>query len=162
MVGMTSRHDLCKLLVFMGLAASWPAVAAWGQSPPKKPATVNVAVATEGVAPGEPAELVFTVVPAEGVKINRYPKIKVRVEAVDGLVGEAATEYGNAKPPPANDMESNYFKKPEPIVVDLQLSPSAATGEHQLRGEVKYYYCVSASGYCAPAKAEVTIPLEIR
>ena len=38
----------------------------------------------------------------------------------------------------------------------------AAKGRHDVVGKLSYFYCVAASGYCAPAKVDVTIPVTVR
>jgi hypothetical protein len=142
------------LLVSSGLAGAG--------GPPRKPARVDVAVAPASLAAGATATVTVKVVPAEGVKINRYPKIQLKVPEVASVVAAAEASIGNAAPPPADDMTSNYFKEPEPLRLDLQLSPVASRGSHEVRGELKYFYCVAASGFCAPAKTEIKIPLKVR
>ena len=69
---------------------------------------------------------------------------------------------GNPKPPPVEDPESNYFKKPEPVELELTLSSDAPSGPQKIEGKIKYFYCVVSSGYCAPARAELTIPVNVR
>ena len=46
--------------------------------------------------------------------------------------------------------------------LDLVLEADAEQGSHELTGELKYFYCVSASGFCAPKKVSVSVPIEIR
>ena len=128
----------------------------------KETARIDVQIAGQPIAPGQTARVTVTVVPASGVKINRYPKIKVTVDEVEGLVAAAEASMGNPKPPPVDDPESNYFKKPEPLELDLTLSADAPSGRQEIEGKIKYFYCVTSSGYCAPARAAVTIPINVR
>jgi hypothetical protein len=144
------------------LALAVCAATVFAESPPREPARVDVVPSSRAVAPGEGVEITLRVVPGDGVKINRYPKIKVRVPAVDGLTDEAVAEHGNPKPPPPDDMSSNYFGEPEPIRMTIPVSASARPGDHEVSGEIRYFYCVAASGFCAPASARVTIPLTVR
>ena len=136
--------------------------AATVQGAEKEPARIDVQVGADSVAPGETARVTVTVVPSSGIKINRSPKIKVTVDEVEGLVGGAEATVGNPKPPPVDDPESNYFKKPEAVELDLTLSSDASSGQQQIAAKVKYFYCVTESGYCAPARAELTIPVNVR
>jgi hypothetical protein len=151
-----ARKSLC-LILMLGLACL-----AAANRPPAEPAKIEVAVAPKTVDPGGEARVTLRVVPKDGVKINRYPKIKLTVQEVEGLVLPAEATLGNPKPPPVDDPESNYFDKPEPLELDLQVSPSAPSGRRKIEGQVKYFYCVAASGFCAPAKAEVKIPVTVR
>jgi hypothetical protein len=138
------------------------AAAALAGEPLAKPATIEVRVAPDEIEPGGEARVTLRVVPIEGVKINRYPKIKLTVPEVDGVVLPAEAALGNPKPPPVDDPESNYFKKPEDLALDVRVSPGAPVGPLQIEGRLKYFYCVAASGYCAPARAEVKIPVTVR
>jgi len=95
--------------------------------------------------------------------LNKYPKIKLQVPAVDGLVAAAEQSLGNPAPPPADQLDKNYFHgNVDPLKVTLHLDAQAAKGRHDLHAKLSYFYCVTASGYCAPAKTEVTIPLTVR
>lgn len=154
-----------KLLPIMLMAvvlAALPVFAGGAKSPPKEPAKVKLTVAPEAVAAGGEAEVTLALLPKDGIKINRYPKIKLTVAAVDGLVDEAVATVGNDNPPPVDNPESNYFKTVDPVRLDLSLDAAAPKGKHKLQGKLKYYYCVAASGFCAPAKADVTIPITVR
>ena len=59
-------------------------------------------------------------------------------------------------------MENNYFKTIDPVELTLHLDPKVKSGRHEVAGQLSYFYCVAASGYCAPAKVPVTIPVTVR
>ena len=69
---------------------------------------------------------------------------------------------GNASPPPPDAKESNYFDTVDPVQLELQVDGSAPVGQHAIAGKLTYYYCVTASGFCAPARVPIAIPVEIR
>ena len=48
------------------------------------------------------------------------------------------------------------------MTLTLHLDAKAAKGRHDVQAQLSYFYCVAASGYCAPAKAELTIPVTVR
>jgi hypothetical protein len=78
-------------------------------------------------------------------------------------VAAAEASVGNAGPPSADNLEANYFKgETDPLSVTLRLDPAARRGAHEIAGKLSYFYCVAASGYCAPAKVDVTIPVTVR
>jgi len=151
-----------KALTAMMLAAFVAPGVAADESPSPNPATIDVAVASQPVEPGATAQLTVRVVPAAGIKINRYPKIQVTVPEVDGLVGASAASLGNPKPPPVDNPESNYFKEPEPVQLELHVSADAPSGAQEIGAEIKYFYCVAASGYCAPARSQFKIPVSVK
>ena len=127
------------------------------------PVKVAVTVTPSAVSAGSEASVTVRIDPNPGIKMNKYPKIKVQVPAVSGLVDEAEESLGNSAPPPPDQMDTNYFHGGvDPVKIKLHLDPKAAKGRHEIRAKLSYFYCVAASGYCAPAKTELTIPVTIR
>ena len=129
---------------------------------PREPAHLAFSDAPTPVAAGAAAEVTLRLEPAAGVKINRYPKIKLEIPAQSGLVQAAAAEIGNDRPPAPDAMDKNYYEKVDPVVLKLAVAPDAAAVEHQVSGKLTYFYCVTASGFCAPARVPVTIPVAVR
>ena len=132
------------------------------KAPPKEPARVEVSVSPEAARPGGEARVTVLLHPADGIKINKYPKIKLKVPGQDGVVRPGEAAVGNAEPPPPDRIEGNYFKTVDPVELTLWVDPKAPAGQHLVPGQLSYFYCVAASGFCAPAKVPLTIPLTIR
>src|SRR5206468_2433152 len=117
------------------------------------PVRVAVAVSPEAVGAGSDASVTVKLDPKPGIKMNKYPKIKIQVLAVPGLVGAAEQSLGNSAPPPADQLDANYFHgSVDPLTLTLHLDTHATKGRHDIRAKLSYFYCVAASGYCAPAK----------
>jgi hypothetical protein len=129
---------------------------------PKEPAKIDVTVQPRTAAPGSEVRVRLQLAPVPGVKINRYPKIRLTVPAQEGLVGAAEAETGSDTPPPPDRLDTNYYRTVDPVEVTLKLDSAAAPGDHRVPASVRYFYCVTASGFCAPAKVAVEIPLSIR
>src|SRR5262245_381533 len=143
----------------LGLAATELAAA---PKPLEEPARVVVEVSPSPVAPGSEAVVTLRLEPVTGVKINRYPKIKLTVDAAPGVVEGASAAIGNDAPPPPEAMDSNYFGSIDPLELRLRVDPHATSGNHVVEGRLSYFYCVAASGFCAPAKKPVQITLGVR
>ena len=127
------------------------------------PVKIAVLVSPAAVAAGSDTSVTVRLDPRPGIKMNKYPKIKLQVPAIPGLVDAAERSLGNSAPPPADQLDSNYFHGGvDPLTVKLHLDAQATKGPHEIRAKLSYFYCVAASGYCAPAKTEVTIPLPVR
>jgi len=161
---MDRMKTLAALLTCLVVAVSGAGAAPEGRSaaldPPVK---IAVTVTPEAVGAGSAASVTVKLEPKPGIKMNKYPKIKVQIPAVPGLVDAAELSLGNAAAPPADQLDSNYFHGGvDPLTLTLHLDPQAAKGRHEILGKLSYFYCVAASGYCAPAKAELTIPVTIR
>jgi hypothetical protein len=126
------------------------------------PAKIDVDVAPAQVTAGGSAQVTVRLEPIAGVQINRYPQITLKIPARDGLVGEGEVAVGSAAPPSPSKLDSNYFDTVDPLTLELRVDESAPRGKHSVAGELTYFYCVKASGFCAPKKTSVEIPLEIR
>lgn len=161
MLGMTKK---AVFLAFLALATPRAGAAPEGvPAPPESPVKVTLAVSPEPVGAGSKTSVTVKLDPKPGIKMNKYPKIKLQIPAVPGLVDAAEQSLGNPGPPPADQLESNYFHgKVDPLTLTLHLDGNAAKGPHEIRAKLSYFYCVAASGYCAPAKAELMIPVTIR
>ncbi len=145
-------------LLFSAALASGPGATKPAGDPAKLVVTVNPAAA----APGQQVEVVVRVEPNPGIKVNRYPKMKLQVPATAGLVGEAEVSVGASEMPPLEQAEQNYYKTVDPVTVKVSVDPKAPKGAHKVQAKFTYYYCVAASGYCAPERASLTIPLQVR
>ena len=151
---------LATLVVAVSQAGAAPG---GGPAAPETLVKVAVAVSPEAVGAGSEASVTVRLEPKPGIKMNKYPKIKVQILAVPGLVDAAEQSVGNAAAPPLDQLDTNYFHgSVEPVTLTLHLDPLATKGRHEIRGKLSYFYCVAASGYCAPARTELTIPVTIR
>jgi len=146
---------------FALLLASATFLAAQPKKPPKEPAKLDISVSPSEVEPGASATVTVRIVPKDGIKVNRYPKIKLQVPEQTGLVHEARAEIGDEKPPPPDKMNSNYYKTVDPVELQFTLDDAATPGRHELDAKLTYYYCVAASGFCAPARVQIKIPVAV-
>jgi hypothetical protein len=154
---------LAAFLAILILAVFQPGAADGRAATPESPVKVAVTVSPEALGAGSDASVTVKLEPKPGIKMNKYPKIKVQIPAVPGLVDAAEQSLGNASAPPPDQLDANYFHGGvDPLTLTLHLDPAAAKGRHEIHGKLSYFYCVAASGYCAPAKAELTIPVTIR
>ncbi len=152
---------MVPLLLAVALAAATASAAA------TKPSAADAVKIEVGVAPtpvtaGGEAEITVRLSVNPGFKLNRYPRIRLAVPAVEGLVSGAETSLGSDAPPPPDRLETNYFKSPDPLRLKLDVTRSASPGRHDIDAKLSYSYCVTASGYCAPARVPLKIPLAVR
>jgi hypothetical protein len=154
------RFLACALLVALSVVAT-PAAT---PEVPKNPATIDVQVAPESTGGGGEVEVTVRIEPAPGIKINRYPKLKLRVPALDGITAGAEVAVGNDGPPPPDRLEDNYYPKGEvePMQLRLKLDPALGPGEHEVTGKLTYAFCVAKSGFCTRTRVPVSIPVRVR
>ena len=130
--------------------------------PPKEPARIQIDVTPEAVPAGGRASVTLQLAAKSGITINRYPKIKLTVPEQDGIAGAAEVSIGNDGPPPADDSEANYFDTVDPLELQFDLDAGVKPGEHEFDAKLLYFYCVKKSGFCAPARVSVKIPVTVR
>ena len=130
----------------------------------KEPAKIRIEVEGGSVAAGAAANVVLQLEPKSGVKINKYPRITLKVAEHDGLSAGAEGSAGADAPPPPDRMDDNYFPKDgiAPVRLELPIAADATPGSYEVEGQLKFFYCVSASGFCAPSKQTVSIPVTIK
>jgi hypothetical protein len=149
----------CRIAVAF-LAVS--SLAAAGEiKPPAEPAKMALSLSPEAVAPGGTAKVTLRLSPIAGVRINRYPQVRLQVAAREGIVGAAEAAVGSERPLPPEAGGSKYFETVDPVVLDLAIDPRAPKGRHEIPGKLVYYYCVGES-FCAPARVAVEIPVTVR
>jgi hypothetical protein len=149
-------------LLAVTIPSAFPGNASSPVVPKDDAARIEVAVLPETLAAGAEAEVTVRVVPASGIKINRYPRIRLSVASREGLLRGGDASVGSDTPPDPDHMEKNYFKSVEPVTVKVVIDPHAASGRHEVDGLLRYTYCVAASGYCAPVRTPVKIALTVR
>lgn len=159
---MTRLAKVSSVLV-LAVSAAWAGPSPGRTDPSDTPVKVVISVSPDAVAAGAEAAVTVKLEPKSGIKLNRYPKIKLQIPAAEGLASAAEGSMGNPGPPPPDKLEANYYHGTvDPLVVKVHLEASASKGRHELAGKLSYFYCVAASGYCAPAKVDVSIPVTVR
>jgi len=150
-------------LLLVGFALIALGAAAPDTRPPAEPAKIRISVVPTAVPPGGRTELTLDLAAAPGVKINRYPKVKLSVAPRAGVVRGGDATLGNDAPPPLDEAGTNYFGETiEPVRLPLAVEATAAPGRHELDATVTYFYCVAASGFCAPSRTAIKVPIEVR
>lgn len=108
---------------------------------------------------GREFELSIAIVPPTGITLNQYPGITLKIEKAPGLrLRDAEVFVGVRKP--IEDPAEFPFKTIEPL--KLYATPAPGVGSPTtLEGTLKFFYCVKASGYCAPGEMKVKIPVKL-
>lgn len=131
-------------------------------TPPAHPALVQVEVSPAAISPGAEATITVRLEPAKGIKINRYPRTRLVLDGSDGIVAAGEASVGNDTPPPPDKMATNYFEQVDPLTLTVRVADRAAPGAHHVEGQLTYFYCMPANGFCAPKRETVRIPVTVR
>lgn len=149
-------------LLVTGLAFSGPGSEGQNIEPPKVPALWTLD-GPKSVAAGETLKLSLQLEPKKGIKINQYPQISWTIKSKENPITKDVTaKLGLKSFDPNASEEDRYFKKIDPISLEITIPKNAPSGNHVMKSKLKYFYCVTASGFCAPARADVEIPITIR
>jgi hypothetical protein len=126
---------------------------------PKVKLSIDSRVSPEQPAPGGSAQVRLSLNVPEGIVLNRFPGITFTPAESEGLrFAEEKTHLGLEKM--SEDPDEQYFPLPVPFEVAVEVD-EGARGSAVMVGELKYYYCVKKSGYCAPARQQVRVSLPL-
>jgi hypothetical protein len=145
-------------IAVISVAVGLLAVVTTPASPPAKRSKVDVPVVitppADAVSPGERGEIKFLLSPPAGIKINRYPPVRLKLEPPERIDLDAA-EFRQGSDKPIADPKDFPFKTIEPLVVGFSVKPDARPGTTRVAGQIKFVYCVTSSGFCAPVTKDV-------
>ena len=151
------KAALVSICASMGLLAS---VGAAGAAIPDVDLKIQVALAPGAVKAGSRSEAVVTLTPPSGIHINQYPPIRLTLESEPPITFDPDSYKLGLDAMPDNP-EKNPFQTIDPIKVKFRVAPHAADAKIPVKGKLKFFYCVAASGYCAPGTKDVafTVPV---
>lgn len=109
--------------------------------------------------PGRPVSLDVILTPPEGIVLNRYPGIKLVFESSPGLRPSSPEVFLGSREP-IEDPDRFYFNAGEPLKLEVVAEKGKKT-TRTLRGDLTYFYCVKASGFCAPARQKLELPVKV-
>lgn len=160
---MSDPKRLCALLL-LGGAALLSAPASEAAGPPKEPAEIRVDGPSEPLEAGASARFLVRLEPKPGIKINRYPRLKLEVPAELGIHEGGKSEVGRDRPPTPDELEDNYFAREEipALEIAIPIEAGAAPGTYELEAKLVYFYCVTKSGFCAPSRTTVPLHVDVR
>jgi hypothetical protein len=155
-------RSMLTILALVLLITPSAAPAAPPAKPPKEPAKIQVEVEPGTVSAGQQATVIVRLNPIEGVKINRYPRIKLQLAGVEGIVADSKAEFGSDRPPAPDALDKNYFTNVEPLNLSFRMDDAAPDGKRELEGKVTFNYCMIASGFCSRFSGPIKIPVDVQ
>jgi hypothetical protein len=158
MTGTLASAGILAAMAAIGLGAAQGALAA--PTTPEIDLKVRIVVSTEPVRAGGQSEAVVTLTPPAGIHLNQYPPIRLSLDDSPPVIfPEREIKVGLDKMP--ENPEDNPFHRVDPIRVKFRVDRHDADQKIQVRGKLKYTYCVAKSGYCAPGVKDLafTVPV---
>jgi hypothetical protein len=89
----------------------------------------------------------------EGFKINRIPQMQLNLETVNGLTLAETRLLSPTEDPKATD---SYYVDVPGFTVNVE---AARAGTFEIPGELVYFFCNTADGYCSRQIVDVSIPV---
>ena len=160
---MLKYRQIRALPIVLCALASFAVGSVLATTPPKEPAKIAIQVEPMTIVAGEDALIELTLTPKDGIKINKYPKIKLEIPEMLGVHPAVIEQIGEDAPPPIDRTDDNYYgaEGVPPVQVRLPIEDGAAEGRYELDAKLTYFYCVKKSGFCAPAKIPVIIGFDV-
>lgn len=150
------RTLIALLTVIAAVCA--PQAAPYGKTKKKTPVMgIEIQHTPSALKAGAKAELRVVVEPPAGIRLNRYPGITLEIGKARGVKLTSSKAFVGVTEPIA-DISKFGFETIDPLV--LELVPQKR-GHLVLEGTLKFFYCVKKSGYCAPGKQKIKIPLDV-
>lgn len=146
-------------LAALALACSSLAAPTYAAPKPAPQLKLTVKQTPDPGKPGQAISVRIELEPPAGIGVNKYPGVTLRITGDAGLT-LASTEAFVGTKTPIDDPAQFKFKKVDPLELKVT-APAGAKGQRVLEGTLKYFYCVNASGFCAPGTMTVKIPVRI-
>ena len=106
------------------------------------------------VAQGSHAEATLVLSPPQGIKINRFPPITLKLQAPKGISLDSA-ELRQGSTEPLENPEDFPFKTLDPMKIRFAVAPAASPGKARITGKLNFVFCVARSGYCERTTRDV-------
>ena len=108
------------------------------------------------VSAGSPSVIEVALEVRDGFLINRIPQMQLNLETVDGMTLAETRFVSSSEDPKSTD--TYYVDVPGFAIGVEALRP----GQFKIPGELVYFFCNKADGYCSRQIVEVEIPVRAR
>ena len=102
---------------------------------------------------GSSGLLKFFLSPNEGIHINTEPLFEIVLEKNSPFEIVGVPEFRKD--------DQSYLATKYPIVFTIALKEKAASGKRSLKGQLRYFYCSDAEGWCNRFSQKIDIPFDI-
>jgi hypothetical protein len=117
------------------------------------PDVLSADYSSDSLVAGQTGEVVVSLNVMDGYKINHTPPMTLKLEAIPGLALAQTSIVSPALDPDSTDV---YYVD----VPDFKVGVSAArAGGYEVPGELVYFFCSTADGFCARHTLDVMVPV---
>jgi hypothetical protein len=117
------------------------------------PQVVEVDYSGDSVAAGQSGEVVVTLNVRDGYLINHTPPMQLKLESVAGVTLAETSFVSEALDPDSSDV---YYV----TVPDFKVAVTAQrAGAYAIPGELVYFFCSTADGFCARQTLDINVPV---
>lgn len=117
------------------------------------PQVVEADYSREPVVAGREGEVVVSFQVRDGYLINHTPPMQLKLEPVVGLTLAEASMISDPLDPDSTDV---YYVNVPDFTVEVR---SERPGAWEVPGELVYFFCSKADGFCARQTLEVRVPV---
>ena len=118
------------------------------------PQVMEPSYSTESVAAGS-GEVTVSFDVKKGYVINRVPSIQLKLDTIDGVTLRETSMASSPDDPKSTD--EYYVDVP---TFGLEVA-SGSSGTYEIPGNLVYFFCSKADGFCSRQVVDVTIPVTV-
>ena len=120
------------------------------------PQIVRPNYSADPIGPGRQGEVVVSLDVLDGYVINRIPQMQLKLESVRGLTLAESEMLSPTEDPKSTD--SYYVDVPD-FTVSFE---ATRAGRYEIPGELTYFFCSLADGFCSRQIIAVNLPVMVR
>ncbi len=117
------------------------------------PQIVHPNYSEDAVEAGASGEVVVSLDVIDGYVINRIPSMQLKLQDVEGLTHDAANLVASPDDPKSTD---EYYVDVPVFNVEVE---AAVAGDYEVPGELVYFFCSKADGFCSRQIIDVVVPV---
>ena len=117
------------------------------------PQVMEAKYSDDAVEAGAVSEVIVSFDVLDGYAINRVPPIQLKLQPVGGLTHDAANRESPPEDPKSTD---DYYVDVPAFNVAVK---AAVAGDYEIPGELVYFFCSKADGFCSRQIVDVVVPV---
>ena len=117
------------------------------------PQVVEADYSSDNVISGQAGEVALLLDVRDGYLINHTPPMQLNLEPVSGLTLSETRLVSPSLDPDSTDV---YYVNVPDFTIGVQ---AARAGAYEIPGELVYFFCSKADGFCARQTLDVSVPV---